>query len=461
MIRFFVSLLLLAVLTPQEVVDKAGAQFDGQHWKETIDIINESLPALRQSGDIDNLAECLSMLSIAYFRLGAFSQAWDAQNECYQLDLDSGDPANISSSLNTLAGICLAMENYDEGERLIREAIRYEEQLGPSEALAIRYGMASDILLKQGKTEEAIAFAQRALALDVEGNRPVRAAVRQSQLAAAYIESGQPNDAAQLLEAAAQTFDSVSDLHSLTVCRHQQGMIAAKRGNFRQATNYLREGLTLARQTGEMMLQRNITRDLAVMLKDIDPREAVSYMQEVLVFSDSLYHQELTQKMAELSIQHDLAIKEQTIASQERALNARRKQILLLCALLVLLLALTAVMMRLIHVHKRDKKLLQEASDIKDKLLVLGGGRTTPKDPEEVSRLVKKLSDTGYGPLSVLTSREREIALLCGSGMVNKEIAEHLALSPRTVETHKGNIFRKLGINSTAELSEIIKKIEA
>ena len=35
------------------------------------------------------------------------------------------------------------------------------------------------------------------------------------------------------------------------------------------------------------------------------------------------------------------------------------------------------------------------------------------------------------------------------------------ALSPRTVETHKGNIFRKLGINSTAELSEIIKKIEA
>lgn len=154
MIRFFVSLLLLAVLTPQEVVDKAGAQFDGQHWKETIDIINESLPSLRQSGDIDNLA-----------------------------------------------GICLAMENYDEGERLI-------------------------------------------------------------------------------------------------------------------------------------------------------------------------------------------------------------------------------------HVHKRDKKLLQEASDIKGKLLVL-------------------------------TSREREIALLCGSGMVNKEIAEHLALSPRTVETHKGNIFRKLGINSTAELSEIIKKIEA
>ncbi|MBQ2598632.1 MAG: response regulator transcription factor, partial [Bacteroidales bacterium] len=238
---------------------------------------------------------------------------------------------------------------------------------------------------------------------------------------------------------------------------HQQGMIAAKRGNFRQAANYLREGLTLSRQTGELLLQRNITRDLAVMLKDADPREAVSYMQEVLVLSDTLFHQEMTRQMAELAIQNDLALKEHTIALQEETLNMRRKQIWILIGLLVLLLALALVMMRLIFIHKRDKKLLQQASDIKDKLIVLGGGSASPKDAEEVSQLLKKLSESGSSPLSVLTAREREIALLCSKGLVNKEIADRLALSLRTVETHKNNIFRKLGINSTAELVDLLQ----
>lgn len=449
--------LLLWVLPPSELLDKAGELFDGQHWHQTIEVINESLPELRQSGDEETLAECLSMLSIAYFRIGAFAPAWDAQYECYQLDLASGDAGNISSSLNTLAGICLAMENYDEGERLIKEAISYEESLGQTEGLAVRYGMASDILLKQNKVDEAIDYASRALEIDQAAGRPIKVAVRKSQLAAAYLEVGKLSEAARLIDEAARTFEAVQDLHSLTVCRHQQGMIAAKRGNFRQAANYLREGLTLSRQTGELLLQRNITRDLAVMLKDADPREAVSYMQEVLVLSDTLFHQEMTRQMAELAIQNDLALKEHTIALQEETLNMRRKQIWILIGLLVLLLALALVMMRLIFIHKRDKKLLQQASDIKDKLIVLGGGSASPKDAEEVSQLLKKLSESGSSPLSVLTAREREIALLCSKGLVNKEIADRLALSLRTVETHKNNIFRKLGINSTAELVDLLQ----
>lgn len=449
--------ILLWVLSPSDILDKAGELFDGQHWNQTIAVIGESLPELRQSGDKESLAECLSMLSIAYFRIGAFSAAWDAQQECYRLDLASGDAGNISSSLNTLAGICLAMENYDEGERLIREAIAYEEKLGQTEALAVRYGMASDILLKQGKVEEAIDFASRALDIDRAAGRPVKIAVRQSQLAAAYVEAGKLSEASRLIDEAALTFEAIQDLHSLTVCRHQQGMIAAKRGSFSQAANYLREGLTLSRQTGEILLQRNITRDLAVMLKDTDPRASVGYMQEVLVLSDSLFHQEMTRKMAELSIQNDLSLKENTIALQQESLNMRRRQIILLAILLLLFLVLAVVLTRLIFVHKRDKKLMQQASDIKDKLLVLGGGSSGPKDTEEVSQLVKKLSETGSSPLSALTAREREIALLCSKGMVNKEIAEQLALSPRTVETHKNNIFRKLGINSTAELVELFQ----
>jgi two-component system, NarL family, response regulator NreC len=51
-----------------------------------------------------------------------------------------------------------------------------------------------------------------------------------------------------------------------------------------------------------------------------------------------------------------------------------------------------------------------------------------------------------------LTEREREILGLVALGHTNAEVAERLYLSPRTVETHRANIHRKLGTDSRAEL---------
>ena len=50
------------------------------------------------------------------------------------------------------------------------------------------------------------------------------------------------------------------------------------------------------------------------------------------------------------------------------------------------------------------------------------------------------------------TEREKEIILLCRDGLLCKEIAARLGISTTTVNTHKRNIFLKLGINSTIEM---------
>ena len=50
------------------------------------------------------------------------------------------------------------------------------------------------------------------------------------------------------------------------------------------------------------------------------------------------------------------------------------------------------------------------------------------------------------------TEREREIIVLCREGLSCKQIAERLCISPRTVDTHKTNIFKKLGISNTMEM---------
>jgi two-component system, LuxR family, response regulator FixJ len=51
-----------------------------------------------------------------------------------------------------------------------------------------------------------------------------------------------------------------------------------------------------------------------------------------------------------------------------------------------------------------------------------------------------------------LSPREREVLGLIVAGLTNKEIGRALQVSPRTVETHRANLFAKLGAESLAQL---------
>ncbi|MFO8091126.1 MAG: response regulator transcription factor [Desulfatiglandaceae bacterium] len=61
--------------------------------------------------------------------------------------------------------------------------------------------------------------------------------------------------------------------------------------------------------------------------------------------------------------------------------------------------------------------------------------------------------------IAQLTVRQKEIFALLADGLIPKEIAVRLCISPKTVETHKYNIMEKLEVSSVAQLTKIaIKK---
>lgn len=70
-------------------------------------------------------------------------------------------------------------------------------------------------------------------------------------------------------------------------------------------------------------------------------------------------------------------------------------------------------------------------------------------DPEVVARLLRRRADDGA--LRALTARERDILSLMAQGRSNQAIGEQLFLSPKTVETHIGAVFAKLGLPPAAQ----------
>ncbi|MDT4953892.1 MAG: hypothetical protein QOH63_1406 [Acidobacteriota bacterium] len=79
----------------------------------------------------------------------------------------------------------------------------------------------------------------------------------------------------------------------------------------------------------------------------------------------------------------------------------------------------------------------------------------TPKVSEMVLEGYLKggsVSDNYKSPQNRLTAREREIVQLLGEGQTNKEVAESLNISVKTVETHRSHIMEKLNMHSLGDL---------
>jgi DNA-binding NarL/FixJ family response regulator len=72
--------------------------------------------------------------------------------------------------------------------------------------------------------------------------------------------------------------------------------------------------------------------------------------------------------------------------------------------------------------------------------------------PEAQQALIKDVLGRGQGGEAELTPRELEVVRLVAEAHTNKEIAEILSLSEKTVENHRSNAMRKLGMRDRVEL---------
>jgi DNA-binding NarL/FixJ family response regulator len=80
--------------------------------------------------------------------------------------------------------------------------------------------------------------------------------------------------------------------------------------------------------------------------------------------------------------------------------------------------------------------------------------------PDVSGQLVDTLLHRGPSPRPAsawekLTSRERGILKLIAEGRTNRSAAEFLNVSPKTVEKHRGNLMRKLGLGNVCELTVV------
>lgn len=82
----------------------------------------------------------------------------------------------------------------------------------------------------------------------------------------------------------------------------------------------------------------------------------------------------------------------------------------------------------------------------------LAAATAAQHDDDELQRLRQALAS--------LSPREREVLDELIRGHYNKNIADHLGITARTVEFHRANIFEKMGVDSAVELAHKIGRLQ-
>jgi len=95
------------------------------------------------------------------------------------------------------------------------------------------------------------------------------------------------------------------------------------------------------------------------------------------------------------------------------------------------------------------------AADLVQAVREVAGGRrylSPPLSERAIERYAQRAEGVTEDSYELLTTREREVLHLAAEGHTSAEIAARLGISPRTAETHRANLMRKLGLESQTDL---------
>lgn len=410
-----------------------------------------ALPLCERSNDDNLLADCINNIGILYQRKGLFGQAINYMERVYKLDLKAKDKQGMSSTMNNLATLYLATGQAETALGYILPAIEMERERGDRERLAIRLGLASDIWLEMGHSDRALVCVEEAYKLDSEDHREGKKAIRLSQKAAVLIAGAKtlPRKSVccrRFLSCRRRTIS-----HRWPSARTSSDSSIIKVSCTRHAEKAYRTACEQATKAGSDYVKKKALSGLWLCQKHLGKlQDALHTLEEYTQLSEKIADDRADSAVEDFRVRYETKEKEERLIHEQEMSKTRLTVLICLSLFSALLIILLVLTYRMLRIKRRQAKILSKNQEVKNKLLSLVLAISNTDESDQIKEIVSDIETMDDVPK--MTGREMEVVKLCCDGLTSKEIAGKLNVSVRTVDAHKGNIFKKLKISSTVEL---------
>lgn len=271
----------------EQLLDQADSLYGVQQYREANQKALEALPLCKGT---EAEADCLNLLAIINIRLSDYVTAAQYAKQCYALDMKTGDPDVISSSLNTLAGIYLGAKQPKEAEKYVLKGIEMASKADNPNRMAILLAMASEVYHAQGEDAKALPYIERAYEIDMQQGNEASAMVRLAQKASVLIGQHNYVESEATLKRVIPYLRQTPDRHSLGIALNKMGMTVLSQDREKEAALYYREAANIFRQMGDPYNEVQAQRGLYECLWKHDPAEARRCMKRFEELKDSIYN---------------------------------------------------------------------------------------------------------------------------------------------------------------------------
>ncbi len=388
---------------------------------DAIALHNQALGIFEDLKDDVGRAECLNGLGIVQRSLGNLDEAEHLHNQALPLLQSAQNRRGEASTFNNLAAIAYYRGNFAQAEAFWARALEIVRGIGDLRATGLLLGNQGAVALLTGQHHRSIALQQESLVVARQLADPDSISRSLINLGGAYVEVGDLDRARAALEEGLLHSRQVEDARVEANAHYTLGKIALLMGDHRSAARSYLKSLVLLAKVGDL------------------PGVATSLEGLGCVASATSLHEDAIRLFA--TAHH---IRETTGAARESTEDAGYDQALLASRTAVGRGAADPLWKE--GLNRSIDEAVLVASSMTDQVQQMPATRSEAIGDRGGSRLVST-----YG----LTPREIEVLGFLGAHHTDREIAEALYISPRTVGTHITSIHTKLGVTSRREAARI------
>lgn len=353
--------------------------------------------------------------------------------------------------LNAAGCLAWLQGDFAIGQAWLVESGEIAREVGATREHAYALGWRAMIECELGHADTAQEQAGKSVELFREVNDRWGEAHSLFALGRGWLKGGADATARPYYDESLSLFRELGDKWGIAVVVGQLGVIAGQAGDYAAARALLEQRLALAREIGSKQLVAFALYRLGLIAHQSgDDGHAAELFKECLALAELIgLHQNLAEYFSGLALVAEAAGHRERAArllAAAEALGERLSAQPLPAEQEIFHRGLTRVRAQLSRVAFAAAWAEGRALPLK-RAIEYALETTAERQPPRTARQAEKAR---YGGL---TTRERQIAALVAQGKSNREIAEALVVSERTVTTHIANVLSKLGFSSRTQVA--------
>jgi predicted ATPase/DNA-binding CsgD family transcriptional regulator/Tfp pilus assembly protein PilF len=401
-------------------------------------------------------AAALTELGFGLLFRGERTAASERLAEAMEIRARTGESSGLADTLYATGLVRLNGGDARAAELCFRQVLAIHRKTGDIFGILNGLAVLGQALRPQGEVDVARSAYEESLELAQQIGNLAGIATTENSLANLLIEQGDYAGGTARLELARQLYVQIGDRAALGSVVHNLGLIARLEGDYPRSSRLLEQALALRQEEGSPRGGVLTLQEIGlVALERRATTRAADVFREALRIARQIEEQRYTIRLIEDFAEVALQAGNPTLATRWIAAASGARQLLGLSptgevqAMLERRIATAQALLT-------DGAFVRAWTD--------GQGCSIDQVVEEalafrptfLTIVATAPVTQSRTPLTILTRRQREVAVLIGEGLANREIAERLVVDVRTVETHVENIFNRLGVNSRTQLVRLV-----